>query len=71
MSIHFPGTERDAKPWRRLEAVIALSMADLESKRVMLSHCGRLQAACRALRGAMRKSFCMRKREIVGGVAHG
>ena len=20
MSIHFPGTERDAKPWRRLEA---------------------------------------------------
>jgi hypothetical protein len=48
----FPGTERDAKPWRRLEAVIALSMADLESERVMLSHCGRLQAACRALRGA-------------------
>ena len=43
MSIHFPGTERDAKPWRRLEAVIALSMADLESKRVMLSHCGRLR----------------------------
>ena len=43
MSIHFPGTERDAKPWRRLEAVIAISMADLEFKRVMLSHCGRLR----------------------------
>lgn len=40
MSPIFPSTERDAKRWRRLEAearVIALTMADLEAKRVMLT----------------------------------
>lgn len=40
MSTHFPGIERNGGRWRRLEAearVIGLSMADLESKRVMLS----------------------------------
>jgi hypothetical protein len=40
MPTHFPGTARDVKHCRRLAAearVIALSRADLESKRVMLS----------------------------------
>jgi hypothetical protein len=40
MSTHFPGTERDAGRWRRLEAearLIGFSMADPKSKRVMLS----------------------------------
>ncbi len=40
MSTHFLGDERKAKRWRRREAqarVIALSMADLENKRVLLS----------------------------------
>ena len=40
MSTHFLGDERKAKRWRRREAqarVIALSMADLENKRGLLS----------------------------------